>query len=749
MAEAANDEIADISLDSNDLDESEAIDGEQDPADWVGDPDEDFAIEGEPLVAKLPVFAIIAAAIAWAGFVVWAVLGDPAFAAASPIEIGEIIALASIPLALLGIIWLLLRRNSRSEAIRFGRTSEALRAESRRLDSAISSITAQLVEMRDLVSKDTDKLLNLGEEASNRLGSIGADLRAAGGVIEERSKLLDSSAKSAREDVEVLLADLPRAERQARAVSAGLREAGVNAHEQAVSLDAQLSALSERGREADELASGAAQRLAANLAQIEGVAEVSARKLDETGDHIKAAVEDALGQADDAVSDARRAVEEISRSLAGAVETSRAAFEDAGSEAGKSLDARIGEVREAVEAVEAKLALVEAGISGVNEEGTAKFGALAETVSSLQDEIGAMGEQLGGNDEAANALIARAAEMKAALDLGAETLKKTLPKAISAAEMRTGELTDLVRSVSPEMETLKGMAGDAKEYIAVSGESLGEQRDAIDAFVAQIGERIAAMREDIAGIETSLTVSDEQAQSIASSSAPQLIEALLRVRETADQAAEKARAAFGEVIPQSAAALSEATNQAMDDVLGERVESRIAELSAATEQAVAAAEQAAAQLHEKIAEVQSVSVAIERRLTEARAEAEDADMDGFARRVTLLIESLNSTAIDVTKILSNDVTDTAWAAYLKGDRGIFARRAVRLLDAGEAREIASQYEFDAEFKEQVNRYVHDFEAMLRRVLATRDGAPVAVTLLSSDNGKLYVALAQAIERFRD
>jgi hypothetical protein len=25
-----------------------------------------------------------------------------------------------------------------------------------------------------------------------------------------------------------------------------------------------------------------------------------------------------------------------------------------------------------------------------------------------------------------------------------------------------------------------------------------------------------------------------------------------------------------------------------------------------------------------------------------------------------LIESLNSTAIDVTKILSNDVTDTAW-----------------------------------------------------------------------------------------
>jgi hypothetical protein len=38
--------------------------------------------------------------------------------------------------------------------------------------------------------------------------------------------------------------------------------------------------------------------------------------------------------------------------------------------------------------------------------------------------------------------------------------------------------------------------------------------------------------------------------------------------------------------------------------------------------------------------------------------------------------------------------------------------------------------------------------MLRRVLASRDGAPLCVTLLSSDMGKLYVALAQAIQRLR-
>ena len=94
------------------------------------------------------------------------------------------------------------------------------------------------------------------------------------------------------------------------------------------------------------------------------------------------------------------------------------------------------------------------------------------------------------------------------------------------------------------------------------------------------------------------------------------------------------------------------------------------------------------------------------------------------------------------------MTDTAWASYLRGDRGIFTRRAVKLLDTSEAKEIARHYDAEPEFREQVNRYIHDFEAMLRNVLATRDGTPLSVTLLSSDTGKLYVALAQAIERLR-
>ena len=135
-------------------------------------------------------------------------------------------------------------------------------------------------------------------------------------------------------------------------------------------------------------------------------------------------------------------------------------------------------------------------------------------------------------------------------------------------------------------------------------------------------------------------------------------------------------------------------------------------------------------------------------MEEDRGQREEKEAENLTRRVALLIEAINSTSVDLNKVLSNEVADTAWAAYLKGDRGVFTRRAVRLLESGEARAIQNQYEREPDFRDQVNRYIHDFEAMLRRVLADPEGTTMGVTLLSSDMGKLYVALAQAIERLR-
>jgi hypothetical protein len=230
--------------------------------------------------------------------------------------------------------------------------------------------------------------------------------------------------------------------------------------------------------------------------------------------------------------------------------------------------------------------------------------------------------------------------------------------------------------------------------------------------------------------------------------APRLLEALLRVRDTAAAAADHAREALARVIPEAAESLGKASTQALSRAVDVRVEEHVARISSVTEGAVDAAQRATLRLEQRLSAIEDAAAQVDARLAEDREEREKNEHEGFARRASLLIEQLNSVSIDLTRTFAPEVSDSAWSAYLKGDRGVFTRRAVRLLDGSEQRDIARLYDDSTPFREQVNRYIHDFEAMLRNVLAQRDASPLGVTLLSSDMGKLYVALAQAIERLR-
>jgi hypothetical protein len=139
---------------------------------------------------------------------------------------------------------------------------------------------------------------------------------------------------------------------------------------------------------------------------------------------------------------------------------------------------------------------------------------------------------------------------------------------------------------------------------------------------------------------------------------------------------------------------------------------------------------------------------LERTLAGNAERIDTQDRDLMAHRSAKLIASLNERAIDVNKWLDKDVSEPEWTAYLKGDQGLFARRATRLVSGQDAKHVHALYNEDADFREHVNRYVHDFESLLRTVMASKDGSTLALTMVSSDIGKLYVALAQAIERLR-
>ena len=228
------------------------------------------------------------------------------------------------------------------------------------------------------------------------------------------------------------------------------------------------------------------------------------------------------------------------------------------------------------------------------------------------------------------------------------------------------------------------------------------------------------------------------------------------LRESLDKLSEATRNVIASLETDSAQTAARLATRIGDDsaeAINRAVRARSTEAIGQLEQAAAHASgvsrEAAIQLRDQLTKVTELTNHLETRVARVRERAEEQVDNDFARRTALITEALNSVSIDIAKVLSTDVSDTEWAAYLRGDRGIFTRRAVRLLDNAESRAVIEAYEGDAAFRGNVNRYVHDFEAMLRQLLSTRDGHALSVTLLSSDMGKLYVALAQAIERLRE
>ena len=712
--------------------------------------------------AGRPVAAILLGllALAWLGFVAWVLTTG---AEERLLVIGATVA---APLALLGVLALLTMRTSRAESRRFLSTAQGMRAESARLEARVAELTARVDANRAALADQALQLTEIGEEAASRIASLTASFRHDGEALERHAATITQAAGAAGSELGIVLASLPKAEAQTQGIAQALNAAGEAALGQAGALEAQVSALLARGREADDLASGAALRLAAQLAKIEGTTEAARTQLEATAEQVTQSVQEALTRAAEALEEARRSVDTQGAAMLAMVDQSHAALDAGGVKAADALSARIADIGAQVDSLGQALgahdvtgrALVgqlatsvedmEHRLAALDQSGTERTRQLSEAIAALGDHAERLGSSLAGAGDAADGFVARSEALLTALDASAREIDETLPAALARLDGHAAQSRAQIEAMLPTIGQVETGATGALDRLAQTERLLQQQREAIELF-GQAADRQLQSGKRAAG-ELSTALDDAQAQmaAVADGSAPQLIDVMLRVREAASQAAERARETFERIVPQAAASIGHAADKALEEVIGERIEKQVLAVAQAAEHAVDAANAATAMLQEQISRVEQGASALETRVETARAQADEANRDGFSRRASLLMEALNSTAIDVAKILSHDVADSAWQAYLKGDRGVFTRRAVRLLETGESRAVLGVYESDAEFREQVNRYIHDFEAMLRAILATRDGNQVAVTLLSSDMGKLYVALAQAIDRLR-
>jgi hypothetical protein len=787
-----------------------------------------------------PTFAILLMA-GWTGFFAWTISAE-ALAGGPPAAWSGWIVQWSVPMALIGVGWLLMMRSSRAEANRFAASAALLSRESAELEQRLKVVNRELSLAREFLAAQSRDLEALGRIAAERISTHAEELQQLITTNGAQIEAIGSASETALGNMNRLRDDLPVIANAARDVANQIGGAWRNAQEQLEQLTAgfeqlgQLGSASETqvqglsatvsetlsGFEAqvarieslvtdrfvslqgqasayrekiEALEAAAVDALRAQTGQVETEIAATAERLREANETARAnlaaaiaalhtALEDKLKQVDqldqstgvaarqrlqqlydvavsfdEKLAERTRGFDEMLEQRQAACETREAQASEVLAQRLAALDDALVQRREAQvadttklvahgEAIAAQLDRFGSLLSAISQAGSTARSSLSDGFDELSDKLAAKRVALAETEARLAQLTESGLRLLKIIQSGARTTREDLQQAIGTASDSLTGIESRAGKVNQLMLRTSASGNDLSNYLVKTRVEIGAADEAIAGLRARLAEQSDDALAKLQSLRSGFARLAEESGTLAGETQEQLRTALAALETAIAQAFATLDEGAREKTATLASSIGTDAVQVLERTLRNEAAATVGKIEQAAAHASGVGREVVIQLRDQLVRVNELTGNLERRILRGRELAEEQVNNDFARRMALITDSLNSAAIDINGALSTEVADTAWDAYLKGDRGIFTRRAVRLIDNGGARDIAELYQRDEAFKANVVRYIHDFEAMLRSTLSTRDGHVLSVTMLGSDMGKLYVVLAQAIQRFR-
>lgn len=707
----------------------------------------------------------------------------------------SIVAAVTAPLCLVWLVALALLLHRKPPGAAIGWTIEEtqrlayaaahLNAEIGKFDGAVDIVAERVHAGREAIGADLAGLIGHAVDMDAKTQRIVEDVGAASAKARRLAAELTEAGREALRSVETVASAVQPAQQEVEALDAHLRmldeslaRTGGTAQQQVARLletvgrlgqeqattgaaIAQLGqALVPIGQQAAELCG----RLRAEAASLATAADQQGSRLEATGDNVRAMLEGLLTDMSSTLDATQRAIHAQSAALHANAQSWADQARDATREAVKILNNGINANRlasgqsieilnrdvaafaQANEKAQSQLSMLEDRLKGVVATSVQDLERLSAQARATFDGSAELQAPLSALDGRAEALGERMRRLLADVATLSQSLDQTLAQKSEAFDHVQAKRIAVAKALAEQMTALETQAkstnaalGDTTAGLTHLNAALARESDRLADTQSDVGEKIqlltlevAQLRDDAAA--TGLKVSSD------------LLETLTRVRAAALQARSSIDEVAGDIATAVSSRLTGLNLAAIRAAILAPVEDALAALEHASRTAAAGADDRAGELEGRIARIEAAARAAERSVAEAETRQERISSAEYSRMSATLIERLNSEAIDVAKAMAVDLPDTYWQEYLKGDRSVFARRARQLLDRSERAHINKLYRDDPEFREQVHRYVQDFERLIGRSMQEREGQAIAVTLLSSDLGKLYVALAQSIKR---
>ena len=704
--------------------------------------------------AKWPLFVAIVASSLWLAFSILAfapTLFDIASLNIAPLlsELASAsltILLLTAPLAVIWLVALKLRERSGSRAERTALMAQHADFIDRKLDHGATALTiledrlTLLASRIEGITQPVDMQHTALVAAIIRLEATGDQLTAVSSQVEAATVTLGAATPNAIAQAENLLAllnnaatDIQQRLAETETLLAGLHSGAEDARAQALAAATHTTAHIEAINVA---AAQARDTIAVPLAHLVEGADAAfirtAAAMDATRDGVHAQTNALLASIDRA----RVTLDHIGGEAARLVHIRLETLLGTAATLGAEIGSQTERANVLIEDVTRGFTILDAKLGNAAVTSNTTLEAISTRMNAAREAIFRLGEPIAATETALATVETRLGSLATAANETLSSLGTTLPAALPHLDemaIRLSELHDRVDQLSSPLQA----GGNS---IAEAHGQLERAREAMEAAAKQLAIELTTARDILSEIDT-MTGS----ASLAASS--QLIEVFTRVREVANQTAGTMRETLSGVVAEAEAALDHAGSTRAELAFGAPIRAELAEVEAVHDR-VSAAGQAAAERITKLLLALSETVAgVEARIDEADTKFEVRARNTLAKRSSLLIDSMQSAAIDIAGLLSFQIEDTAWDSYLKGDKSIFTRRIVDQLDSHGTRAIGRHFEHDPEFRSQATQYINDFETLISHVLPDREGQSLAVTLLSSNIGRLYVALAQSVSRF--
>ena len=323
----------------------------------------------------------------------------------------------------------------------------------------------------------------------------------------------------------------------------------------------------------------------------------------------------------------------------------------------------------------------------------------------------------------------------------------------------------------------RGEAGGFKESVADAlalmeevGERFYQQKERLTSASVQAGMQMSDNQEGMKALSETLSKSAEEAAKTVQMISDAFASQSGRMGEEADKVRERLTSltdlmkaqseelsAAGDLSHQKVSKMASTLDEQTQN-LNQSSERATSALHQAATRAQASAKQLAGTVKKAAAEAEESIVTFDSqteklleaadragdKLIEIKGLEESAQKGRFLKTVRYVLEDLNSTAIDLTRIMDADVPETEWKRYVKGDRGVFTRAILRQKPTAVLTRIQARMQEDSEARAYILRYVQQFDKLLRECQKSDPENLMESTLLTADVGKLYILLKQAL-----